>query len=376
MRRAGKVLTVVVMLGLMAAFGVGVNRYLAGRTSKAFAPAKKPTQEVIAQKAVLPGVVYFADGGGLFALDGTRVIQLQPQGQGWMQPALLPGGTGLLAVKEVPNLYSDLYELNLNGSIRTQLSQDAASAAQNNIDLTSNNWIFYPTVGPDGDVYFSYDWPKEPNDSNPYQVDLAVWKSPLGSTIDRAEAGKTMTEVSGPDWYTGGDVSPVPLPGGHLLYVKYEEASAAGEGSTPIPGALPGQEVSQIRLDPTVTTDGTPLTTPAENCSEPALNPAGTMIAMICSPSSTEADLVLASFSVTAGVGPLTYVVSGTLAASPAWSPSGDDLLYLAPSSNSGNGYFQLWHISGVNTGILSKPTMVTTDLDLDATSAPAWAAG
>jgi hypothetical protein len=69
-------------------------------------------------------------------------------------------------------------------------------------------------------------------------------------------------------------------------------------------------------------------------------------------------------------------VVSGTLAASPAWSPSGDDLLYLAPSSNSGNGYFQLWHISGVNTGILSKPTMVTTDLDLDATSAPAWAAG
>ncbi len=375
MKRAGKMLTVVVILELMAAFGVGVNRYLASRTSKAFAAPDKPTHDVIAQKAALSGIVYFADGGGLFAIDGTRVIQLQPQGQGWMQPSLLPGGTGLLAVKETPNLYSDLYELNLDGSIRTQLSQDAATAAQNGIDLTNNNWIFYPTVGPDGDVYFSYDWPKEPDDSNPYQVDLAVWKAPLGSTIDRAEAGKTMTQVSGPDWYTGGDVSPVPLLGGHLLYVKYEAANNGDQVSTAVPAALPGQEVSQIRLDPTPRTDGTPLTQPAQNCSEPALNPSDTMIAMICSPSSTEADLVLASFSLTAGIGPLTYVVTGTMAASPSWSPSGDDLLYLAPSSSAGNGYFQLWHISRVNTGSLSTPTMVTTDLDLDATSAPVWAA-
>jgi hypothetical protein len=374
MSRLGKLLTVVVLVGLMGAFGVGVNRYLASRTSHAFDAAKKPTHEVIAQKAAVPGIVYFADGGGLFALDGTRVIQLQPQGQGWMQPALLPGGTGLLAVKETPNLYSDLFELNLNGTVRTQLSQDAATPAENAIDLTSNNWIFYPTVGPDGKLYFSYDWPKENVPGNGYQVDLAIWSATLGSTIDRRNAGtSTMTQVSGPDFYTGGDVSPIPLPGGHLLYVKYEIADNPGEVTSAVPGAIAGDEVSQLRLDPTTTTDGTALTQAAQNCSDPALNPTDTMIAMICSPSSTEADLVLASFSVTAGIGPLTYVVSGTMAADPAWSPSGDDLLYLAPSS--GNGYFQLWHISGVNTGDLSTPTMVTNDLDLDATSAPVWAA-
>jgi hypothetical protein len=374
MNRVGKALTVVVLLGLMAGFGVGVNRYLASRTSRAFDAPNKPTHETIAPKSALKGIVYFADDGGLFAIDGTKVIQLQPQGQGWMQPALLPDGSGLLAVKETPNLYSDLYELNLDGTIRAQLSQDAATSAKNAIDLSGNNWIFYPTVGPDGDLYFSYDWPKEPDASNQYQVDFAIWKATMGSTIERGNAGKTMTRLSGPDWYTGGDVSPVPLAGGHLLYVKYESANNPGQVSTAIPGALPGQEVSQLRLDPTPATDGTPLTQPAQNCSEPAVSPDETMIAMICSPSSTEADLVLASFSVTAGIGPLTYVVTGTMAAMPTWSPTGTDLLYLAPAS--GNGYFQLWHISGVNTGIPLTPKMVTSDLDLDATSAPVWAAG
>ncbi len=72
---------------------------------------------------------------------------------------------------------------------------------------------------------------------NPYQVDLDVGRRRSGSTIDRAEAAKTMTQVSGPYWYTGGDVSPVPLPGRRPPHAEYQAANNGDQVSTAVPAA-------------------------------------------------------------------------------------------------------------------------------------------
>jgi hypothetical protein len=382
MSRSSRLLTWIVLLVLMAAFGVGVNRYLASGDTTAFAPpTKQPTQTDV--KLSLPGTVYFADHGGLFGLTGTHIAQLQAEGQGWTQPVLVPG-VGLLAVKVTANYYSDLYELDPNGRVVEQLSHDSGKVTAT--ALGADDWLFYPAVGPGGTLYFSYDWPKggldDPN--NPFQVDLSIWETTLGSQITwtSVQNSSGITQKSWANYYTGGNISPVPLDGGGLLYVDYEAATDNTEVSTPVPGADPGDEVSQIRMDPTPspngTGHGTPLTQPGDDCAQPTLNPDQTEIAMVCTPvvngapSSTESDLVVASFDAATGtLGTLDRIVTGTLAASPAWSPDGTDLIYEAPEA--GDGYFELWYVKDAATSRPVQPKQVTTDLDLDG-SAAVWA--
>jgi hypothetical protein len=384
MSRSRRLLTWIVLLVLVAAFGAGVNRYLASHDGNAFAAAKNPTQ--VASQLTLPGTVYFADGGGLFALTGTKVTQLQKQGQGWTQPVLIPGGAGLLAVKVTANYYSDLYELDLSGRVEAQLSHDSGKVTAT--ELGADDWLYYPAVGPGGTLYFSYDWPKgdigEPSLCC-LQVDLSIWETTLGTEITRTnvQKGLGITQQSWANYYTGGDVSPVPLVGGGLLYVDYELAYGdTGQLSTPLAGAVDGAEVSQIRLDPkplnnVAGADGIALTLPQDDCAQPAVNPDETEIAMICTPvvngapSSTESDLVVASFDPATGtLGPLDRIVTGTMAAAPAWSPDGTDLIYLAPEAR--DGYFELWYVKGAATSLAPHAKQVTTDLDLDG-SAPVW---
>ena len=385
MSRSRRLLTGVVLLALMAAFGAGVNRFLASRDGSASARPQDPTQVHVAPQLVLPGTIYFADGGGLFSLTGTKVTQLQPEGRGWTEPVLLPDGTGLLAVKVTANYYSDLYRLSLTGAVEQQLSSDSGKVTATS--LGADDWIYYPAVGPGNTLYFSYDYPKGGVDDpgNGFQVDLSIWETALGTQITRTaiEKKEGITQESWANYYTGGDVSPVPLTGGGLLYVDYELAYGdSGQLSTPLPGAVPGTEVSQIRMDPkplynTEGSDGPALTQPGDDCAQPALNATQTEIAMICTPvvngapSSTESDLVVASFDAATGtLGPLDRLVVGTMAASPAWSPDGTDLVYLAPEA--GDGYLELWYLKGAATPTPSEPKQITSDLDLDG-SAPVW---
>jgi hypothetical protein len=383
--RSRRLLTWGLVLALMAAFGAGVNRYLASRDSGAFAAAKNPTQVHVAPQFTLPGTVYFADGGGLFALTGTRIAQLQPEGHGWTQPVMLPGGAGLLAVRVTANYYSDLYQLSPTGAVEEQLSHDQGKVTAT--VLGADDWIYYPAVAPDGTLYFSYDYPKGDIDDAPdccYQVDFSVWETTLGIDVDRTNVERSagITQETWANYYTGGDVSPLPLAGGGLIYVDYEAATDNTQVSAPVPGAAPDSEVSQIRMDPTPnpngTGAGTPLTQPDDDCAQPALNADQTEIAMICTPvvdgapSSTESDLVVASFDAATGIlGPLDRIVTGTMAASPAWSPDGTDLVYAAPEA--GDGYFQLWYLKGAATLSPSAPRQITSGLDLDG-SAPVWA--
>ena len=370
MSRSRRLLTWVVLLALMVGFGVGVNRYLAIHDGSAFTAAKNPTH--VASRLTLPGTIYFADGGGLFTLTGTRITQLKAQGQGWTQPVLLPDEARLLAVKVTANYYSDLYELSRTGAVEAQLSHDSGQVTAT--ELGNDDWLYYPAVGPGNTLYFSYDWPKG-NVDDPseccYQVDFSIWKTTLGTQIDRTavERGAGITQESWANYYTGGDVSPLPLAGGGLIYVDYETAADNSEVSAPVPGADPGDEVSEIRMDPTPnpngTGAGTALTQPGDDCAQPALNPAETEMAMICTPvvdgapSSTESDLVVATFDAATGtIGPLDRLVTGTLAAAPTWAPDGTDLIYEAPEA--GDGYLELWYIKGAAAPTPSPEAAVT----------------
>ena len=300
-----------------------------GRKPPAPLPSSKPA-------VILPGVIYLASQGTLFRFETGAFTQVGTAG-GWTQPVLTPDGGHLVAVKRAGNV-SDLYELGLDGSVQKQLTRNVSSVVE------VNHWAFYPRFSPDGSqLFFSTDKPKVYD----YRVDLAVWSMPA--------AGGAQRQWTAPNYYTGGDVQPVPLAGGGLIYTKY--AIDAG-----------GESVSSIDLAPRALAASTSLTAPADRCAQPALSPDGSQLAMVCMNGARDAQLVVAPFDGKA-LGPRTVLVEGTLATAPAWAPDGSGLAYLAPGADDAGGRFQLWW---ARPG--AAPVQVTRGADLDALSPPAWA--
>lgn len=348
MRRLRTPVVVVILMALMAGFGWGVNRFFASRQSAlTTGPAEKPTQSKPAFS--LPGTIVVAQQGALYVLEGGTFKEITGQ-DGWSQPVALPGG-GLIAVKRGTQ-WSDLYELGLDGSVKQQLTHNEAKK-QDADHISQNHWVYYPSVSPDGSrLFFGYDEPKAG-----YRVDMAIWSSPLGPVTTR-----TLRQESVPNDYTGGDVSPVPLSNGDLLYVKY---SVGGDG----------MHYSQVWWQKRPRSEGLAVTQPKDQCSQPALSPDGTTLAMVCSPNEQEADLVTTSFDPATGkIGTLRRLVTGTMAGAPSWSPDGKSLLFIAPQDASG--WFQLWWIDRAGTATPAAPRMITDGkVDLDATSAACWLA-
>jgi Tol biopolymer transport system component len=315
---------------------------------------------------VLPGTLFVAQSGAIYSFHGGVFHQLTAE-QGWMQPALIPDGGGLLAVKR-SYAFSDVYELGLNGQVQRQLTTNAP--ARKTSDTGANHWSFYPRLtGDRKTLLMSYDDPKFG-----YEVDLSVWAVPFGGTIRQGRRWTTHND------YTGGDVQPLPLPTGGVLYTKYSLGSD-------------GKMASQLWLTTRPLSVGTPLTTLDEDCSEPALSPDGKMLAMICSYRRQVSDLVLASFD---GVhlGPRTVLIGDRVVAQPAWAPDGAGIAFLAPAK--ADLPFQLWWLparayvpsplpspaasgatspgaSATPSPVPVKPVAVTADLGFDATSGIAW---
>jgi Tol biopolymer transport system component len=350
--------TLLIALPLMVAFGFGVYYGLGQLKSK---PPPQPKSVTTSRTLVpLPGAVYISQGGALYRLAGGQFTPMRPGPGAWLQPASAPNGQ-LIAVSR-QTYYSDLYLLDSSGNTVKQLTKNVAAS----IEL--NHWAFYPNVSPDGKtLYYSYD-PKDP--FNNFRVDLAVWSMPLqGSQSD----GKRRTV---PNQYTGGDVQPLPLASGAVLYTKYSIDDD-------------GHSVSQLWLQTKAGTPGQPITDAADNCSSPALSADRTRLALVCTGGKQTASVEVAPFD-GQKLGPREVVVEGQLNAAPAWSPDGHSLLYEAPGGS--QGHFQLWLLQLDTTAqspspskstqatpsasagpVVRRPKMVTTDLDLDATSAPLW---
>ncbi len=347
MRRAATLICLMLAIGLVA------NRTLAVLQTHATTASLITTTS---PQVRLPGTVYVSQQGSIYAISGSTVRRLAlPQGGDWTQPRVLPDGS-LLVIRRF-DVYSDLYHVSASGHVISQMT--SANQATSNGTLQLDHWILWPAIGPDGtSVYFATDSPK-PAPGQGYEVDFSLWSAPLGAAFSVGEAGVSgATRWSVPDLYTGGDIQPVPLPDGSVLYSSFANT---GKGTV----------VTVLGLQTTPNSSMRSLTTPHQDCGAPAVAADGVTVAMVCTNSGPTASLEVATLAGNA-LGPLRVVVANCLCNSPSWSSSSDGLLYMNASDPDGT--FGLWYIAGATGAHPGAPRRVTDSrVDLDATSAAAW---
>jgi hypothetical protein len=364
------------LAALMAVVGVSSYLYLGARQSKIAAPPQLPTAAQPSPNAfALPGTLVIGQGGALFSLSSGRFHQLT-KFSGWMQPSFMPDGN-LLVVRRTA-IYSDVWTMSRFGKPIKQLTNDAAPPRS--YDTGDNHWAFYPRMTPDGrTIFLSYDSPKYG-----YEVDLSIWAMPSNGNLRQ---GHVWTDEYDSPGYTGGEVQPIPVPGG-VIFTRYDRNQD-------------GSIFSQVWFTSRAGSFGRPLTTPAEDCREPNLAPGNGYMAMICTYGQQISHLVIAPYS-NGQLGPRKAVITNQMVAMPTWAPDGSGIAYLAPALAAAP--FQLWFIpklayfkpapspspsasAGASPStspspvpspspVLVKPIQITTNDGFDATSTIAWAAG
>lgn len=367
---------------LMLVTSLGVFTYLGAHQSRIAAPPQKPTHSgSVGHPLVLPGTLYLEQSGALYSLKFGQFASITGEG-GWMQPSLIPGGGGLLAVKRELN-YSDVYSIDLSGST-VQVTKNVKPVSS--FDIGDNHWSFYPRLSPDGKTLFmSYDEPKYA-----YEVDQSIWSMPYPAQGQTCVTSRSCRLWTDHNLYTGGDVQPLPLASGAVIYTSYDYGTDQKLTATLMLISRAGARASAI-------------TDPDADCSQAALSPDGTQLAMICTYKKQESNIFIASFNGST-LGPFKQVTSNQLAAQPIWAPDGSGIAYLAPAVP--DGPFQLWWLAkdayippppspvasplpspsptgGRHTPSPSprpspspqpvRPIQVTIDLAFDATSPIAW---
>ena len=362
----------VALAALMVVCGTSTYVYLGSRHSKVALPPQKPTVSTPrAQAFTLPGTLYLSQSGALYSLSAGRFHQLTPEA-GWTQPSAYPDGSYLLAVKQ-EHSYSDVYILTRYGGVVRQLTDNAAPPR--NPDTGANHWSFYPRLSADGGtVWMAYDEPKYG-----YDVVLSIWAMPVSGPQSRSKLWTNAND------YTGGDVQPIPVPGG-VIYTKYDYGPDV-------------KLISQLWFTTRAYAVGRALTSPAEDCRDASLSPDGTQVAMICTYEKQVSYLTIATWD-GSNLGTRQTIISDQLVAQPTWAPDGSGIAYLAPSVAAGE--FQLWFLpkaayappppspspsptpGGPHNGPLPSPSpappappvrpiQVTTNNGFDATSPLAW---
>jgi TolB protein len=323
----------------MLAFGIGIYRTAAALKAD-HSVMRRPTAITASP---LPGTMYLVQAGAVYRFQHGSFSQVTAD-DGWTQPAATPSGQ-LVVVKREEN-YSDLYLLSTSGRQVAQLTHNSSPGS-----VESNHWAFYPRLSPDGQTLFYAFDPKDPY--NNYRVDLAIF----ASRVNTATGPLAWTQ---PNQFTGGDVTPVPLKDGGLIYTKYSIDDQS-------------QVHSQVWIQRRAGSVGVALTTADLGCGQPAISPDEKSVAMVCNRGSGQsAELDVASFDAASlTLGPPTTLVSSELVASPTFAPDGKTIAFLAPSTPGGG--FQLWT---ANPSVAGSVRDITTDLGLDSTSAPVWLAG
>ena len=366
-------------LAILVVFGSTTSYlYLHSHQSRVVVPPQKPTAATPrAQAFTLPGTIYLEQSGAIYSLSIGRFHQLTPE-DGWTQPSLFPDAGSLLAVRRYL-MYSDVYRLTRFGNVVTQLTNNISPPR--NPDPGAYHWSFFPRLSPDGrTIWMTYDEPKYG-----YDVVTSVWALPYGGSMRQARLWTISND------YTGGDVQPVPLPTGGIIYTKYSYGPDL-------------KLVGQVWFTNRAGSAGRALTTPAEDCASPALSPDGSQIAMVCSYEKQISNLVIVPWN-GSSMGARTTAISDQMVAQPIWAPNGSGIAYLAPGGPAAP--FQLWWLprlaynppapspvptpsptpggphngplpspspSPIPTPVVIKPIQVTSNLGFDATSPLAWA--
>ncbi len=368
----GKIILGAFLSVLIVVVGTSTYLYLGTRQSKIAAPAQLPTAAQPSPQAFrLTGTLILEQDGALYSLSSGRFKQLTIR-NGWMQPSFTP--TGNLLVIQRHNFYSDVWLMTRFGSLLKQLTNNAAPPRS--YDTGDNHWAFYPRMTADGKTIFvSYDSPKYG-----YEVDLSTWAFPSNGTLRQ---GRVWTDEYDSPGYTGGELQPLPVPGG-VMFTRYDR--------TP-----DGSITSQLWLTTKPGTFGRPLTTPAVGCRSPSFSPDGKMLAMICTFGKQLSELVIAPYS-NGHIGALRAIITDQMVAQPTWAPDGSGIAYLAPAIPAAP--FQLWFLpkeayvapppspspSGLPSAspsasplpspspVVVKPIQMTQYDGFDATSTLAWA--
>ena len=370
----------VVLVGVMVLGGTSTYMYLGARHTRSLAAPEKPTAATPRPQAFsLPGTLYLAQSGALYTLSAGRFHQITPEA-GWGQPSISPDGT-ILAVK-YGSYWSDVYVLNRFGTVMRQVTSNQSRFGMR--DPSLNHWSFYPRVGYDGaTLWMTYDGLKC---DGCYDVSPAVYSMPLGGTIRQ---GRAWTDGGN---YSGGDQQPVPMPQGGVIYTKFDFASSYDYN-------LDDKLVGMLWYTTRANSVGRMLTSPGEDCREPALSPDGKQIAMICTYEKQVSYLTIASWN-GSSLGARRTIISDQLVAQPTWAPDGSGIAYFAPGVAAGQ--FQLWFLpkaayapppapptpsptpGGPHNGPLPtpsptptpppvRPIQITTNAGFDATSPMAW---
>lgn len=341
-------LVALAMVVIWIATGIGAYLYLGSHRTELRHATRRPDQTSKAASSLLgrlPGSLYVVQEGTLYRLQrGTFTVVLRTPGgaAGWTQPAFTPDGKNLVVVRR-DYAYSDLYLIDRTGNVLGQLTHDESPTVE------FNHWAFYPRPSPDGgSLFFSYD---AKDVFNYYNVVFAVNSMPMPGA-----SGASAVWTS-PEQFTGGDIQPVPLTSGAVLYTKYSFDEKLGK------------IVGEIDLSSGPGAAGAALTPLDDDCSQPALSHDGARLAMICTGGSPYASIEVASFDGTR-LGPLQTVVTEQLAAQPTWAPDGGSLVYFAPQGITG--LWQLWQVQ-VRTSPSGAPRQLTYDLNFDASSTIAW---
>jgi Tol biopolymer transport system component len=344
---------IAILVALMVASGLAANRALAMLQSR---PTTAALVNTTSPQVRLPGTIYVSQEGSIYAISGSSVRRLALPSRGnWTQPRALADGT-LLVIRRF-DASSDLYRVSAAGRVLMRLTSNDPSTSNQTIQL--DHWILWPSMSPDGtQVFFATDAPK-PAPNKSYEVDFSLWSASLGVPFSIGDGGVDgATRWSVPDMYTGGDIEPVPLPNGSLLYSSYANT---GKGTV----------VTVLGLQTSPNSRMHSLTTPQQDCGAPAVASDGVTVAMVCTNSGQTADLEVATLAGTS-LGPARVVVANCLCNSPSWSATGNNLLYMNAADTNGN--FGLWYIANAGGAHPVAPRRVTdASVDLDATSAAAW---
>jgi hypothetical protein len=344
-----RVAVTTVLVALMAGFGLavytglGLVRHIHDGSAAGTGGSTNPAD--LHPLVRLPGSLYVASGGDLVRLrgDSVSVVLTHDGTRRWMQPAVSPGEALVVVARGAES--SDLYSAAADGRGLQRLSDNAAAPLGDG-SLERNHWAYHPRAGADGRLWYSYDAPKAG-----FRVDLAVWSRP--------SVGAVATRWSSPVGYTGGDVEPVPLASGGVIYARY-----AFDGQSHIR--------SQLWLQTGPHDPGHALSSSDEDCSQPDLAPGGAMLAMVCTQGGQAARLEVASFDGRT-LGTPRVLAAGSLCAFPTWAPDGSGLVYVAPEAGAGG--FTLWWLAGAAGTSPAGARQVLEGAALDATSRPAWAA-
>ncbi len=335
----------------MALFGFAVYSVLGTLKSNRHS-SQKPTQtEALLD---LPGAVDVVQGGSIYRLTISSSPSWQAPNYDWVQ--VEPGPDGDI-------LGWRTSACSATSTCSTPKAASCGNCSRSTRRSTSNNhWAYYPRVSPNGTtLFYVTDFGCQyASCGGPYNVDFEIQAVPL--------ADPTATPVVWSEsglYFQGGDVEPIPLANGGIIYAKYDIDTDSGPGD--------GDTYAQLvyASSPYATLDY--LTTPAQDCAEPALSPNGTEIAMVCTNNTLQTTtLQVASWNGTTLGTPVT-ISTGPEPASPTWSPNGTSVLYLNTLLTDKSSPFQLWWVPKANTLKPSAPQQVTENLNFTATSPPVW---